>query len=82
MLSLLLCLASLHLPPCCTGGASFGDKDVPIDLDLKIATDVLPPNKDHVAYKGSLTTPPCDERVLWHLFKQPKVGIEYCDVAC
>ena len=39
-------------------------------LDFK---DLLPENRSYVTYSGSLTTPPCTEGVLWHVFTQPRV---------
>lgn len=44
--------------------------------DLKPAGEInpanlLPGNKNHYAFKGSLTTPPCSEGVNWFVMKQP-----------
>ena len=33
--------------------------------------DILPERRDYFTYMGSLTTPPCDEGVLWMVMKQP-----------
>ena len=32
---------------------------------------LLPPNRDHWSYSGSLTTPPCSEDVTWIVMKDP-----------
>ncbi|GAB2181293.1 hypothetical protein DLREEDagrD3_15160 [Denitratisoma sp. agr-D3] len=34
---------------------------------------LLPQDRSYYTYMGSLTTPPCDEGVLWMVFKQPVV---------
>lgn len=33
--------------------------------------DILPKNLNYYSYFGSLTTPPCDEKVHWYLLKSP-----------
>lgn len=33
--------------------------------------NLLPADKDYVLYKGSLTTPPCSEGVIWHVMLNP-----------
>ncbi|MGC3872890.1 carbonic anhydrase [Halomonas sp. GXIMD04776] len=35
------------------------------------AEDILPENRDHYRFNGSLTTPPCTEGVRWLVMKQP-----------
>ncbi len=35
------------------------------------AVNLLPINKSYYSYAGSLTTPPCSERVQWHVLKTP-----------
>jgi carbonic anhydrase len=40
-------------------------------LDIKA---LLPQNREHVRYKGSLTTPPCSEVVNWIVFTQPALA--------
>ncbi len=35
------------------------------------AMDLLPSDRAHVRYDGSLTTPPCSEDVLWHVMRRP-----------
>jgi carbonic anhydrase len=40
--------------------------------DVQInAFGLLPQNKEYYAFKGSLTTPPCTEGVLWYVLKTP-----------
>lgn len=34
-------------------------------------SEILPKNRDHYRFNGSLTTPPCSEGVLWTVMKQP-----------
>ncbi len=37
------------------------------------ASDLLPSNRDHYQFNGSLTTPPCSEGVRWLVMKNPVV---------
>lgn len=45
-------------------------KDINQSLDL---TSLFPENKSFYSYSGSLTTPPCSEKVNWVVFKNPIV---------
>lgn len=42
---------------------------IPDDVDLNFFADIL--NGEFWRYKGSLTTPSCDEIVEWHVMKTP-----------
>ena len=35
------------------------------------AAGILPPDRAHYRFTGSLTTPPCSEGVLWIVMKEP-----------
>lgn len=47
--------------------------EIPVDLDKTIIPfNFLPANIDsYYFYRGSLTTPPCNEAVHWIVFSQP-----------
>ncbi len=49
--------------------ANKGDKQ-PLPAGLN-ASALLPSSRDHFAFNGSLTTPPCSEGVRWLVIKQP-----------
>ena len=43
-----------------------------IEYDRELNVDqFLPTSLSHYNYLGSLTTPPCSEKVTWHLFEEP-----------
>jgi len=42
----------------------------PLDATIDVA-DLLPASSETFSYRGSLTTPPCDEGVTWDLFAEP-----------
>lgn len=42
-----------------------------IDSSTFAVADMLPNNKEHYTYYGSLTTPGCSEIVTWYVFKEP-----------
>ncbi len=50
--------------------AKEGDKKVSDTITLN-ATELLPSNRDHYHYLGSLTTPPCTQIVEWYVMKEP-----------
>ncbi|GFH15732.1 carbonic anhydrase 1 small chain, partial [Haematococcus lacustris] len=43
---------------------------MPANMTLNMQA-MLPRNRTYVQYSGSLTTPPCSEGVLWHVFTNP-----------
>lgn len=45
-------------------------KEHSLESPLNVAA-MLPSNKDHYRFNGSLTTPPCSEGVRWFVLKQP-----------
>uniref|UniRef100_A0A6S8L4K1 Carbonic anhydrase n=1 Tax=Dunaliella tertiolecta TaxID=3047 RepID=A0A6S8L4K1_DUNTE len=55
------------------GDASYGSKEVPLDVTINVREDLLPSKSlDYYGYDGSLTTPSCDEIVKWHVFTTPR----------
>nr|P54212.1 RecName: Full=Carbonic anhydrase; AltName: Full=Carbonate dehydratase [Dunaliella salina] len=51
-----------------------GDKNVELNsFSINVARDLLPESDlTYYGYDGSLTTPGCDERVKWHVFKEAR----------
>lgn len=49
-------------------------KTINTSIDL---TTLFPDNKAYYSYGGSLTTPPCTERVNWVIFKEPIIVSEH-----
>eukprot|EP00983_Pelagomonas_calceolata_P082573 1155964-Pelagomonas_calceolata.AAC.4 len=67
------CSLTLNGFPLCTGDASYGSKEVPLDVTINVREDLLPSKSlDYYGYDGSLTTPSCDEIVKWHVFTTPR----------
>lgn len=48
--------------------ASIDEEGVKMEADMQA---LLPENKSYYTYKGSLTTPPCTETLLWHVMSTP-----------
>jgi carbonic anhydrase len=48
-----------------------GGETVLLGLTLDVSP-LLPKNRGHFTFMGSLTTPPCTEGVLWIVFKEPR----------
>lgn len=48
-----------------------GSRGITNDLPGINAADLLPEDRSHYSYSGSLTTPPCSEGVQWIVMKQP-----------
>jgi carbonic anhydrase len=52
-----------------------------LNIDIKSLLDEDLSNKETFMYEGSLTTPPCEEEVLWFVFKTPRfISTEILDV--
>jgi carbonic anhydrase len=50
------------------------------NVDSVDISKFVPPELDYYHYKGSLTTPPCSEKVVWYVLKQPlKVPEEFLE---
>ena len=48
-----------------------GDKSEPAAAPAVDASALLPADRSHFAYDGSLTTPPCTEGIRWRVMRQP-----------
>jgi len=47
------------------------EKEQTFSLSVDEVDSLMPTNKDYYKFMGSLTTPPCTERVKWHVLKTP-----------
>lgn len=46
------------------------EANVPVNTTFHLNA-LLPAKRSYYTYKGSLTTPPCTETILWHVFDTP-----------